>query len=82
MKSISEATHQHRRLGAVVVLQTTSELAKIAIPVSGEEFWVKISDLSELGAEVPAKSKPAKKQTKAERANAAADKRYHAARVA
>jgi hypothetical protein len=82
MKSIPEATHRHKRLGAVAVLQSTSELAKIAMPVSGEEFWVKISDLSELNAEVPAKSKAAKKQSKADRANAAADNRYHAARVA
>jgi hypothetical protein len=82
MKSIPDATHRHKRLGPVVVLHMSSELAKIVMPVSGDEFWVKISELSELTAEAPAKTKGTKKQSKADRANAAADDRYRAVRVA
>jgi hypothetical protein len=82
MKSIPDATHRHKRLGAVVVLQMTSELAKIVMPVSGDEFWVKVSELSELTADAPPKAKATKKQSKAERPEASADSRYGTARVA
>jgi hypothetical protein len=60
MKNLQQATHNHKRAGAVVVLQSTAELAKVLVPGSGDEFWVKLVDLTEVSAVVE-KSKPAKK---------------------
>lgn len=48
MKNINQVTHSHRRVGAVVVLRSTAELAEILIPSSRDHFWVKRSDLTKL----------------------------------
>lgn len=48
MKKINQATHNHRRMGAVVVLRSTAELAEILVPSSRDHFWVKRSDLMKL----------------------------------
>jgi hypothetical protein len=82
MKNTQEATHNHKRAGAVVVLQTTAELAKVMVPASGDEFWVKLSDLVELTAGAAVASKPSKKQSRADRPNASANSRYRVVRVA
>jgi hypothetical protein len=68
MKNIQQATHSHKRAGAVVVLQTTLELARIRVLTSGDKFWVKLADLTELIGGV-VESKPSKKGSKAHRPN-------------
>jgi hypothetical protein len=80
MKNLQQATHNHKRAGAVMVIERTSELAKVLIPASGDEFWVKLADLTELGTTVavPAKTK----KPKANRPNASANSRYRVVRVA
>jgi hypothetical protein len=45
---VQKATHEHKRVGAVVVLEWASELVKILVPSTGEQFWVKLADLSPL----------------------------------
>ena len=57
----NQATHNHKRVGAVVVLESTAELAKVVIPESGDEFWVRLTDLTELVGGAVEKSKPGKK---------------------
>jgi hypothetical protein len=56
MKQIQRATHNHKRLGAVVVLQSTAELAQIVTVVSGDSFWVKVADLTQLAGDQEQKS--------------------------
>jgi hypothetical protein len=51
MKKTQQATHNHKRVGAVVVLQSTAELAQVVTTNSGDTFWVKLADLTELGAD-------------------------------
>ncbi len=48
MKNTNQATHSHKRMGAVIVLRSTAELAEIQIPSSGEHFWVKLTELTKL----------------------------------
>jgi len=48
MKNNQQATHDHKRAGTVVVLESTGELAKVLIPTTGDEFWVKLIDLTPL----------------------------------
>ena len=48
MKNNQQATHDHKRVGTVVVLESTGELAKVLIPATGDEFWVKLIDLTPL----------------------------------
>jgi hypothetical protein len=69
MKNLQQATHNHKRAGAVVVLQSTTELAKVLIPASGDEYWVKVNELTELTAGVE-ESKPSKRESKTKRATA------------
>jgi hypothetical protein len=52
MKNNQPATHSHKRAGAVVLLQSTAELAKVFVPGSGDEFWVKLTDLTQLAGGV------------------------------
>jgi hypothetical protein len=66
MKAIQQVTHNHKRAGAVVVLQSTEGLAKVLIPTSGEEFWVKRDDLTELVAGGVAGIKSSKKESRAD----------------
>jgi hypothetical protein len=51
MKKIPQATHNHKRAGAVVVLQSTAELAQVVTSISGDTFWVKVSDLTQLAGD-------------------------------
>lgn len=48
MENINQATHNHKRVGAVVVLRSTAELAEILVPSSHDHFWVKRFDLTKL----------------------------------
>jgi len=67
MKAIQQATHNHKRAGAVVVLDSTEGLAKVLIPISGDEFWVKREDLTELVGGAVEETKVSKKESRANR---------------
>jgi len=41
-------THRHKRVGDVVMLRSTAELAEVLTSTSGERFWVKLTELTEL----------------------------------
>jgi hypothetical protein len=69
MKSNREATHNHKRIGAVAILESTTELARIVVTLSGDEFWVKQIDLTPVGA--IDESKAGKKRVKANHAKPA-----------
>ena len=62
MKNNRQATHNHKIAGAVVVLESTAQLAKVLIVARGAEFWVKLTDLTESVGGVIEKSKSGKKQ--------------------
>jgi hypothetical protein len=47
-----QATHNHKRAGEVVLLESTAELGKVLVLASGDEFWVKLTDLTQLGGGV------------------------------
>jgi hypothetical protein len=81
MKNNQPATHNHKRAGAVVVLESTSELAKVLIPASGDEFWVKLADLTLVGTIIE-KVKPAKKQSAKSRPNASPNPQYRVVHAA
>ena len=69
------------RVGAVRLLESTAELAKVVVSASGDEFWVKWVDLTQVCI-VMEKSKPAKKQLGENPPNASPNSRYHKVRVA
>jgi hypothetical protein len=48
VKNTNQATHNHKRVGAVIVLRSTAELAEILVPSSSDHFWVKRTDLTKL----------------------------------
>jgi hypothetical protein len=52
MTGSDNATHKHRRLGEVVVLQSTTELAQVLTLDTRERMWVKQIDLSVLTEKV------------------------------
>jgi hypothetical protein len=66
MNSTKQATHHHKRAGAVTVLQSTADLARIHVVASSEEFWVKLTDLTELTGGVMPET-PRKKASRAAR---------------
>lgn len=51
MKNVQRATHNHRRMGDVVVLQSTDQLAQVLTSAS-DTFWVKVTELTKLADEV------------------------------
>src|SRR5579872_6921633 len=61
MKNNQSATHSLKRAGSVVLLESTAVLGKVLNP-SGDEFWVKLTDLTELVGGGIGDSKPRKKQ--------------------
>lgn len=59
MKNTEQPTHNHKRVGHVILLRSTAELAEVQVPISGDHFWVKIIDLTELTGSVSTrKSRP------------------------
>ena len=58
MRNINQATHNHKRVGAVVVLRSTAELAEILVPSSRDHFWVKRSELMELAHDADTRKPP------------------------
>jgi hypothetical protein len=81
MKINQQATHNHKRAGAVVLLESTAELAKVMTPANGDEFWVKLTDLTELVGGVIEKSKPSSKSLGKSRPNSSANSRYRVVRA-
>jgi hypothetical protein len=77
-----EATHSHKRAGSVVLLESTGELAKVLLPASGDEFWVRLTDLTQLVGGVIEKSKTRKKRSGQDRPNASPNTSYRIVRVA
>jgi hypothetical protein len=77
-----QATHNHKRAGEVVLLESTAELGKVLVLASGDEFWVKLTDLTQLGDGVIEKSKLGKKQLANNRPNASSNSRYRVVRAA
>lgn len=65
-----------------MVLESTAQLAKVLVPARGDEFWVKLADLTESVGGVIEKSKPGKQGSRKDRPNASANSRYRVARVA
>jgi hypothetical protein len=57
MKNNQQATHDHKKVGAVIVLESTGQLAKVVIPTTDQEFWVKLEDLTPLTDAVTDKRK-------------------------
>jgi hypothetical protein len=82
MKNNRQPTHNHKTAGAVVVLESTAQLAKVLILARGDEFWVKLTDLTESVGGVIEKSKPGKKQSRKDRPNASPNSQYHIVRAA
>ena len=81
MKNNREATHNHKRAGSVVLLESTAELAKVMLHASGDEFWVRLSDLTQVGSMIE-KNKARRKQPEKDRPNASPNSRYRIVRVA
>ena len=82
MKNNQPTTHKHKRVGAVVLLESTAELAKILVPLSGDEFWVRLTDLTQLAGSVIEESKPGKKRLVKSRPNASPNSQYRVVRAA
>jgi hypothetical protein len=61
MNESEHATHRHKRLGEVVMLRSTAELAQVFILGSSERLWVKLTDLNAL-SENESKPNRAKKR--------------------
>jgi hypothetical protein len=81
MKNNQQATHDHKRAGAVVLLQSTAVLGKV-LTAGGDEFWVKLTDLSLLGSGVIEKSKVDKKRLANKHANASPNGQHRVVRAA
>jgi hypothetical protein len=77
-----QATHNKKRAGEVALLESTAELGKVLVLASGDEFWVKLTDLTKLGGGVIGKSKVGKKQLTNDRPNASSNSRYRVVRAA
>ena len=60
MSDEEHATHRHKRLGEVLLLRSTAELAQVLLLSSGEKLWVRVTDLSKL-ANDDKQSRPHKK---------------------
>jgi hypothetical protein len=47
-------------MGAVVVLRSTTELAEVQVPSSGDHCWVKVTDLTKLDEDTVARKSHAR----------------------
>jgi hypothetical protein len=81
MKNYQQATHDHKRAGAVVLLESTAVLGKV-LTTNGDEFWVKLADLTLVGSAVIEKSKAGKKRPGTSRPTASPNSRYRVVRAA
>jgi hypothetical protein len=73
------ATHRHKTHGAVLLLETTAQLARVLVVDQGDEMWVKLADLSE-GAQPITKKRPRAPSAK-DRPNSSANANYRIVRV-
>jgi hypothetical protein len=71
-----QATHNHKSVGAVVLLESTTELAKVLVLASEDEFWVKLTDLSLFGDNLIKKSRGTKSHQIKIRPNVSANPHY------
>jgi hypothetical protein len=82
MKNTQHATHNHKRAGAAVLLESTAELGKVLILESGDEFWVQLTDLTELVDGVINKSELGKKGLGKTRPSASTNSPHRVGRAA
>lgn len=80
MKNNDQATHDHKRAGAVVLLESTAVLGKV-LTTNGDEFWVKLEDLTLAGGAIE-KTKAGKKRPGNDRPTASPNSRYRVVRAA
>jgi hypothetical protein len=81
MKNNRQATHNHKRAGTVVLLESTAVLGKV-LTASGDEFWAKLTDLTELASGVIEQNKASKKRRGNDRPIASPSSRYRVVRAA
>ena len=82
MKNNGPATHVHKRAGAVVLLESTAILAKVLAP-GGDEFWVKLTDLTQVVQGEAGESQTGKRQLgKRDRPTASSNSQYRVVRAA
>jgi hypothetical protein len=74
MSENGNVTHSHKKLGAVLLLESSAELAKVLVVDRDDEIWVKRSDLSE-GAQAMLK-KHVRKSSARGRLNTLANSNY------
>lgn len=79
---MQRSTHNHKRAGAVVLLESTATLGKVLDQASGDEFWVKLSDLTQVAEDVIVKSKSDQKRLEKNRLTASPNSQYRIVRVA
>jgi len=82
MKNKQQATHNHKRVGPVVLLESTTELAKVFVLASEDEFWVKLTDLTLFGDNLIEKSRGAKGHQIKTRPNVSPNPHYRVVRAA
>jgi hypothetical protein len=76
-----QATHMHSRAGAVVLLESTNQLAKVLVLDEQDEIWVRLVDLAPLGDGAVQKTQGGKKRVTKDRPNASANSNYRIVRV-
>jgi hypothetical protein len=47
-----QATHNQKRVGAAMLLESTTELGKVSVLASEDKFWVKLTDLTLFGEDL------------------------------
>jgi hypothetical protein len=75
-----KATHRHSRAGAVVLLESTNQLAKVLVLDEQDEIWVRLVDLVPFGDGAVQKTQGKKPVTK-DSPNASANSNYRIVRV-
>jgi hypothetical protein len=82
MKNKQQATHNHKRVGPVVLLESTTELAKVFVLASEDEFWVKLTDLTLFGDNLIEKTRGTKSHQINTRPNVSPSPHYRVVRAA
>ena len=63
LTAVDGPTHKHKRAGEVVVLRSTAELMEVKVSCTGEKFWAKRSDVTEISVRLAGANSPRKKRT-------------------
>jgi hypothetical protein len=82
MMNIPQATHNHKRVGAVVLLESTTELAKVLVLTGEDEFWVRLTDLTPFGDNLIEKGRGTKSHQSKTRPNVSPNSHYRVVRAA